>query len=323
MHRRLITVSLLIGLGGCGSPHPRAQPEEIIIPARGTWVATLDSLEAHGVIRHRTWFDVVARARGIPNRLKRGTYLLRPNEHFRVIFHALTVGRGPETRLVIREGFMLREIADEVGRTLGQPPDSVMAAATDSSLIAQLGLDVPSLQGYLYPETYFVPRTMTARAVVKMMATEFLNRWDSEWDARLDSLNFSRYALVTLASIIEGETQDSLERPFVSGVYHNRLRRGMPLQADPTVIYALGVRRRLFERDYRLEHPYNTYRIRGLPPGPIGSPSTGSLRAALYPANIPYLFFVAGPDGKHIFSETNAAHERARARVRTLRREQR
>jgi UPF0755 protein len=140
------------------------------------------------------------------------------------------------------------------------------------------------------------------------MVAEFEDQWRPEWNARLEELGMSRDEIVTLASIIEGEARHSGDRPYVSSVYHNRLDRGMRLQADPTVIYALGRRRRLFERDYELSSRYNTYRIDGLPPHPIGQPSAASIEAALYPRRTNFLYFVAGEDGKHVFSRTYSDH---------------
>lgn len=321
MPLRMIGAAALIiaTQAGCGSPAPGAEALEFVVSAGATWDGTVSRLVDQGIVRHRRWFDAVARLRGVPGNLKSGVYAFRPNEAYGTLFAALTVGRSRETRLVIREGLMLGEIADEVQRTLKIPRDSLITAAADRTLLVEFGIDAMSAEGYLYPDTYHVPEGIQARDVVRLLAREFTRRWDPAWNERLDSLDLTRHELVTLASVIEGETQIDIERAFVSGVYHNRLRRGMPLQADPTVIYALQERRRLFERDYRVDHPYNTYRIRGLPPGPIGSPSAGSLYAALYPAEVPYLFFVAGPGGLHIFSETYAEHERARRFVMSQR----
>jgi UPF0755 protein len=149
------------------------------------------------------------------------------------------------------------------------------------------------------------------------MVAEFEGRWRPEWDTRLVELGMTRHEAVILASIIEGEVRYGPDRKFVSSVYHNRLERGMRLQADPTVIYALGLRRRLFQRDYRTPSPYNTYLIDGLPPGPISQPSEASIEAALYPHDTDYLYFVARGDGKHIFSRTYDEHLAATRDVRS------
>ena len=216
---------------------------------------------------------------------------------------------------------MLDEIAEAVERQLGISAEAFLAAAADTAWRDRLGIPTPTLEGYLYPSTYLVRVDATARDVVRQMVREFESRWQPDWDLRVDTLGMNRHEIVTLASIIEGEVRRDADRRYVSSVYHNRLRRGMRLQADPTVIYALGRRRRLFERDYLTRSPYNTYQIDGLPPGPIGAPSEASLQAALYPARTDFLFFVARPDGQHVFSRTYAEHQRAIAVVRALERE--
>jgi UPF0755 protein len=175
---------------------------------------------------------------------------------------------------------------------------------------------VLSLEGYLYPSTYLVRYGATAHEVVKMMVDEFQAQWRPEWNARLAALHMTRHQVLTLASIIEGEVRFGPDRPYVSSVYHNRLDRGMRLQADPTVIYALGRRRRLYEKDYATRSRYNTYLIDGLPPTPINQPSAASMEAALYPAHTNLLYLVARPDGKHVFSRSLREHLQAVAQVR-------
>jgi UPF0755 protein len=157
------------------------------------------------------------------------------------------------------------------------------------------------------------------------MVTEFNRRWLPAWDRRLDTLGLTRHQLVTLASIVEGEARHDDERATIAGVYLNRLRRGIALQADPTVQYAIQVatgerKTRLLFKDLEIQSPYNTYLHSGLPPGPVNAPGLKSLEAALYPASVPWLYFVAGPDGYHIFSRTLEEHNRAIAAVRHDRR---
>ena len=176
-------------------------------------------------------------------------------------------------------------------------------------------------RSYLFPTTYLLPLGIGARELVRVMTHQFTQQWSPEWQARLDSLHFSRHELVTLASIVEAEVRYDPDRPFVSAVYHNRLKRGMRLEADPTVSYAHGRRlRRVWEKNLAVRSLYNTYLHAGLPPGPIGQPGRAGLVAALYPADVPFLFFVAQPDGKHIFSATYAEHLAAIQRVKQLRR---
>jgi UPF0755 protein len=158
---------------------------------------------------------------------------------------------------------------------------------------------------------------MPARTAVRQLVRRFQTVWDPSWDAQLQRLAMSRHDIVTLASIIEKEARLPEERPVISAVYHNRLRDQMPLQADPTVQYARGQHTaRVLYRDLEIDSPYNTYRHRGLPPGPIASPGRASIEAALFPARVPYKFFVAHPDGHHEFRVTFEEHVEARQDVR-------
>ena len=187
----------------------------------------------------------------------------------------------------------------------------------DTSLLHKLDVPTPALEGYLFPDTYYFPPGTPARAAVATMVKRFEQRWRPEWTARADTMQLSRHDLLTLASIVEREAKLPQERPVIAAVYWNRLRRGMLLQADPTVQYALPeYQTRLLNKHLNVQSRYNTYRYKGLPPGPIGAPGAASLQATLYPANVPYLYFVAHPDGHHEFrtklEEHNAAVRVAR-----------
>src|SRR5213076_3127109 len=238
-------------------------------------------------IEHPGSFRLYARLRGLAGSLKSGVYLLRQDESWSDVVAALERGRGLEQRFTVREGLRLAEVADLARAQLKIPRDSFLAAAEDSSLLVSVGVpaEAPSAEGYLFPTTYLLPLGIGARELVRVMTHQFTQQWSPEWQARLDSLHFSRHELVTLASIVEAEVRYDPDRPFVSAVYHNRLKRGMRLEADPTVSYAYGRRlRRVWEKNLAVRSPYNTYLHAGLPPGPIGQPGRAGLLAALYPA---------------------------------------
>ncbi len=288
----------------------------------GRGAAAAASLESRGIIKSRDWFSLYARVRGLPSNLKSGIYTFPRDAGWSEVVSTLKKGRGLEVRFTVTEGMMGFEVAERARSWLGVPRDSFMAAMRDTSLERELGIKpTPAgVDGYLYPTTYVVPMRMRARDLVKVMTHEFIARWQPEWDARVGELHMTRHQIVTLASIIEAEVRYRPDRPYVSAVYHNRLKRGMPLQADPTIIYAYGRRlHRVWERQLQIRSPYNTYLNPGLPPGPISQPSDSSLIAALYPAPIGYLYFVAQPDGKHIFSASYADHLAAIRRVRQRR----
>ncbi len=308
-----LRLALVCAVLACGSQQPQGYQSVadniiVIIPRGATYYQALDSLEARGVIKSRDWFSLYARLRGLPSNLKSGVYMFAPDESWSSVVTTLK-----------KEGMMGFEVGERARSWLGVPRDSFAAAMRDTSLERELGIrpSPAGVEGYMYPTTYVVPMRMRARDLMKLMTHEFIARWQPEWDARLAELHMTRHQIVTLASIIEAEVRYTPDRPYVSAVYHNRLKRGMALQADPTVVYAHGRRlRRVWEKQLQIHSPYNTYLNPGLPPGPINQPSDSSLIAALYPAQTGYLYFVAQPDGKHIFSASYADHLAAIKRVR-------
>lgn len=321
MTRRALLAVALFGLLACGAEGPRVT---VTVPGGASLDVAIDSLAAHGVIDHAALFRVYARLRGLRGSLKSGVYLLRGHSAWRDVVDALERGRGVELRWTVPEGLMLSEVADLAANELHVARDSFLAATRDSVTRADLGLPpgTATVEGYLFPTTYLVPLHMGAHELVRLMTREFVAQWGPEWQARLDTLRLSRHQLVTLASIVEAEVRYDPDRSFVAAVYSNRLARGMKLDADPTVIYAYGRRlKRVWDKNLAVRSPYNTYLHAGLPPGPIGQPGRASLAAALYPADVPFLYFVAQPDGKHIFSTTYAEHEGAIEQVKRMRRE--
>jgi UPF0755 protein len=308
---------LLAAALACG-PEPGAEEVvQVTIPPGASLAAAAESLAAHGLISSTATFRFYAVLSGRGRAVQAGTYDLRRGASSREILKALMAGRPPERRLVILEGLTLEEIADTVERQLGIPAESLRVAAQDPDLRTTLGVPAPTLEGYLFPSTHFVRADASAHDLVRQLTAEFERHWRTEWTAQLNTLGMTRHEVVTLASIIEGEVRHDADRAYVSSVYHNRLRSGMRLQADPTIVYALGRRRRLFERDYLTPSPYNTYLNDGLPPGPVGSPSAASMRAALFPAHTQFLYLVARPDGQHVFSRTYAEHLRAIREIRS------
>ena len=308
-------------VAACAPPPSDPALERVTIPPGASVRIVADSLRAHGVVESSAWFRALARLRLSERRLKAGIYDLPRGLGAWDAISALRAGQVATARFTAPEGLSLQDLAALVQSRLGIAADSVMAAARESPWVAELRVGREDLEGFLHPETYTLPLPVTARSLVSAMAAEFGRTWKPEWDRRLDSLGLSRTELVTLASIVEAEARQPEERPIIAGVYHNRLRRGMLLQADPTVQYAIqratGQRKsRLYFKDLDIASPYNTYQRAGLPPGPINSPGTESLEAALYPADVPWLYFVAGPEGRHLFSRTLAEHNQAIARLR-------
>ena len=321
MRRRATTALAMIALSlaaACGGE--RGAPVRVVIPRGASFRVAADSLASRGIVASATAFRAYVSFSGKDRALKAGTYEFRPGTKWATIVDALVAGKGVTHTVVIPEGFDLTQIAPLLTRTLSAPADSVAAAVRDTALLRRLDIPTATVEGYLFPATYTFASGTTAREAVLAMVERFEAAWKPEWDARLQQLAMRRNDVVTLASIVEKEARRGEERPVISAVYHNRLKRGMRLQADPTVQYALGRHvDRVLYKDLETDSPYNTYRVTGLPPGPIASPGAASLEAALFPANVPYLFFVARPDGHHEFRETFAEHERA---IRDIRRAQ-
>jgi UPF0755 protein len=307
---------LVLAVSACGGVDEGQSPERITVPRGATLTAVAESLSARGIIGSTRFFKLYAKVTGRESEILAGVYDFRHGTSTRAILDALVNGREATDPLILPEGLMLSEVIEQVRLQLGTDPASFAVAVRDSALIAEIGAPTETLEGYLYPSTYYVLARATARDVVAQMIAEFQAQWKPEWDTMLADLGMTKHEAVILASIIEGEVQDRSDSKLVSSVYHNRLRRGMRLQADPTVIYSLGQRRRLFERDYSVQSPYNTYLIHGLPPGPINQPSAASIEAALAPADTEYLYFVAGSDGRHVFTRTYREHLTAIRRVR-------
>ncbi len=233
------------------------------------------------------------------------------------VLDALRAGKGLLHVVTIPEGFSLAQIETVLEAKLGVSADSLEAAVTDSAVRNQLDVPTPTLEGYLFPDTYFFPENTSARGAVTAMVHRFEQVWKPEWTARLDTIHLSRNDVLALASIVEREARLPEERPLIAAVYLNRLRTGMLLQADPTVQYALGKHvARVYYKDLEVDSPYNTYKHTGLPPGPIASPGRASIEAALYPAKAGYEYFVAFPDGHHEFRTDLASHEKAKADAR-------
>lgn len=303
----------------CGGGEGNAR---ITVPMGASMRIAADSLEAVGVIRSARAFRFYAKLTGRDRNIKAGTYLLDRGASWNEIIKALVEGRGIVLTVTIPEGWDLKTIIPVVADTMNVSAASLDSATRDTALIRRLDVPIPTLEGYLFPETYLIPEGSEALPIVRRLVAEFERRWKPEWNDQLKKLGMTRHQVITLASIIEKEARVDTERPTISAVYHNRLKRGMLLQADPTVQYALGRHTtRVLYRDLEVKSPYNTYQNVGLPPGPIASPGSASIQAALFPADVPYLYFVAHPDGHHEFRTTFREHNEAVRRMRALRRQ--
>jgi UPF0755 protein len=322
----LIGAFLIAALAACSSLGPDTPKAHVYIPRRASLAAVAESLETRGVIETAWTFRAYARVRGLAKKVRPGLYAFPLGERYSVIVGALATGRTDDALFTVPEGKTVKEIADLAADALRLAHDSVksavrdsfLAAARDPALGAEFGIRVPPgakepLEGYLLPESYRVAFDDTPRELVKHMLRQFLSVWDSAADRKAAALGLSRHQVVTLASIVEGEAEFDPERRTIAGVYYNRIKKRMKLQADPTVIYAIRLVdprpiHRVLLRHLQTRSPYNTYQHPGLPPGPINNPGRASILAALDPQAHSLYYFVARPDGHHMFSHNAREH---------------
>lgn len=278
-------------------------------------------LAERGVIRSEIVFTGLAFLRGTARSLKAGEYEVPQGAPLLAVLQLLESGRVKPHLLVLPEGFTLRELARQVEAEGIAPAAEVLRTASSPRMTWSVGIESDSLEGYLFPDTYQVTKGMRVEEILARMVQRFRDRsGTADVIARARERGLSLHQLLTLASIVEKETALAAERPIIARVFLNRLRLDMPLQADPTVAYALGKEGRALTRDdLQVDHPFNTYKNRGLPPGPIGNPSRTAIDAVLQPANVPYLYFVAADDRAHYFSTTLEEHAEAVARYRQFR----
>lgn len=278
-------------------------------------------LNKSGIIEDQEEFYWAAQIFGW-RRFQEGHYLIDRGFSYDEFLSKLARGIQDPVAVTILPGRSKGAIARSVSNALEFDSLSFHQTMNDSSFLANLGLNPEDVVGRLYPNTYSVYWTNTPESFFERILEEFNRAVVSEYQNRIEELDSSVDEIITLASIIEWEATQGDEKARISGLYWNRLNQGMRLQADPTINYAIGERRRILYEDYKIDHPYNTYLYSGLPPGPITNPSLSSIEAALYPENHDYLYMVASPDGSHDFSETFEEHKRKSAEWRRWLQEQ-
>ncbi len=295
----------------------------VLIPRGASLQAIADSLSRHGLLNQPDLFLFLGRVTGKDRRIKSGLLEVPVGLPPYALLTYLAHARPHLIKVTIPEGLRSEQIAAILAREVGIDSARFMHLVRDSVFTRRLGLRANSLEGYLLPETYFLPWKPEESTLIHQMVQSTLQLFQADSiQRRLRELHMSVHQVLTLASIIEGEVVVDSERVLVSSVYHNRLRRGWRLQADPTIQFILkGRPRRLTYRDLEIDSPYNTYRYRGLPPGPINNPGRRSILAALYPARTDYLYFVATGDGRHHFSRTQREHLIWKRKFNRLRRQ--
>jgi UPF0755 protein len=280
-----------------------------------------ERLESAGVVRSALAFEIWSRWRH-EQRLEAGEYRFDRPMTMAEVFETMAAGRVWTVTLTVPEGWTMFDIADAVAKDGLASRADFLRAAGNPAPIRDLAPNAPTLEGFLFPATYQFPHRTTAQAVVDAMVRKFRQAWGEVTRNDPPAGKLSPAQVVTLASLVQEETPNESERPIIAGVFSNRLRLGYPLECDPSVVYALKMEGK-YDGDLRpaelhMESPYNTYLHYGLPPGPIGNPGIPSLEAALHPAKVDYLYFVANGSGGHSFSKTLAEQEQNIKRYRKL-----
>jgi UPF0755 protein len=292
------------------TPLNKAEKIEIKVERGEAFSSVVNKLKEKGALPNDKLFSLWARLWKLDTKIHWGFYRFDLPLAPAAILDQMVLGKGLFYRVTVPEGLTLREVADLLWASGIGDRDRLLAEATNPELLSQLGFEETGIEGYLFPNTYYFPPSVTEREVLTAMVEQFRAVFNPMMRQKAPDL--APHEVVILASIIEKETGDETERPLVSAVFHNRLKMKMPLQSDPTVIYGVNPPfNNITRKDLKSRSPYNTYRIKGLPPGPICNPGFSSLRAALFPANVPYLYFVSKNDGSHLFSVDLADHNRA------------
>jgi UPF0755 protein len=310
----LVATALYVDLYIYAGKPVNAEPvKQVVIVEPGQKFKSLSQiLHQKGVIRHPAKFRLFSRIKGYDKHIKAGEYVFSSAMTPKRILKILVTGRVRLHRLTIPEGHNLKQIAQAVSQSGLGTREDFLNAATNADLVRSKGIDAQTFEGYLFPDTYYFSKDATPEKIISSMEKRFWSVFKPEWKNRAETLGFTVHQVVTLASIIEKETGVAVERPIISSVFHNRLKRGMRLESDPTVIYGIkDFNGNITRRDLAETTRYNTYRIKGLPPGPIANAGTKAIKAALYPADTRFLYFVSKNDTTHQFSTNLKDHNRA------------
>lgn len=306
----LLIVFLLYAAAGLLIPLPYGnKPIEFEIKKGTTFRQAVENLAQKGLVRDKVPFLLLGRLAGIDRKVKAGYYPFWGSMAPLRIFNALRTGEIIEYEITIVPGDSLIEIAEKFSALGIIDIEDFNKLSSDRDFLDGLDVDAPSLEGYIFPETYKFPKGLDAEEVLSLMVEKLREKYKADMLERMHKMKLTERDVLTMASIIEKEAIVDEERPVIAAVYYNRLRSHIPLQADPTAIYGIkSSKEKITRKDLMRKTKYNTYVIKGLPPGPISSPGLKSIHAALNPAKVPYLYFVSNNDGTHNFSTTLSSH---------------
>jgi len=282
------------------------------IPTGSSFLKVTEILNQAGLIKHRVLFYSLSIMKRATRSIRAGEYEFNTSLTPVAMIDKLLRGEIKNYKVVIPEDLSLKEIAARLDEFKLIDKELFFELASDEDFLESLNIKADSIEGYLFPETYFFDRSMSTRQIMKLMVSQFWKKVTPEMIKRAGDLGFNTHQFITLASIIGKESGDDAEKPMISAVFHNRLKKKIRLQSDPTAVYDLeNFDGKVLRSHLKRKSPYNTYIIRGLPPGPIANPGLTSLKAALYPAPVNYLYFVSKKDGSHFFSSSLYEHNQA------------
>jgi UPF0755 protein len=308
-------------LEGSVADGPR-QMVEVSIPEKASISQIAAILYEQKLVDHPLLFRYAVRLLGADTKIQAGNMMLASGQSLFELVRNLSRTKALGIAVTVPEGRTSMDVAEILSQKLHVDSAAFMAVIQDTNFVRELGLEGPSLEGYLFPDTYFIALGTDLRRIASRMVADFRNHLPKDMDSKVEQSGLTLHEVITLASIVQWETFTPSEARTISSVYHNRLKRGMPLQADPTVSYALGKGpARLYYSDLKVDSPYNTYMYTGLPPGPINNPGRQAILAALNPEQTNYLFFVARGDGTHAFTTNLSDHLIAKQQLDRIRRE--
>jgi len=287
------------------------QTKTVFIPKNSSLTKAANILQKEGVIESAARFKILVSLKGLAQKIKPGEYEFTVPDHPINILGVITKGKVKRYKVTIPEGYSIKEIAVLLSKKGLVDRIKFYKLAKNQKLKESLNIKSPTLEGYLFPETYMLEKTMTEIDIIKTMVRRFFKEVTADIAKKGENYGFDLHKIITFASMIEKETGLGTERPLISSVFHNRLKKNMRLQCDPTVIY--GIKKfdgNLTKKHLQTYTPYNTYKIKGLPLGPIANPGLDSIKAVIDPKESPYLYFVAKKDGSHIFSKNYREHLR-------------
>ena len=320
----IVTLSCLLIFYGVLLLWPQGNPYDFVkvtIPKGASLNEVGITLKNNNIIHNKQSFQLAVKILGYEKDIPAGRFRIEKASTNYAIIDQLVNGKQLTKKVTIREGWTISMIAKELDEKLGIKTHFFEDATHNKNLLDKWGIQAKSFEGYLFPNTYQFNENELPSDIINVMVQEYKRNLSDEMLVQMNQIKMSDQEELTLASIIEGEAIYDKERAIISGVYHNRLKKGMRLQADPTIQYILeDGPRRLLNRDLKIVSPYNTYLNKGLPPGPINNPGIESIKAALFPIESDYLYFVARGDGYHTFSKTEKQHNKAKRDFQKVRR---